>query len=387
MSPLRVLGLAMVAVVAAAALADPENGRDPVLVCAVVAFAVAAGIFLARELPLAVGLGSLVVAGLAVLLLYGRDPAQVPLGLFLLGAMAPLQRPPGAGLAVVGATSLGYVAVEIAQGRAGGTLAATMAGVAFFVVVGRLVLRERAQRERIADLMAELERSREAERAATAQAERTRLARDLHDILAHTLSGLAIQLEAARLLASADGTATQLRQAVEAAHRLSRTGLDEARRAVAMLRGNELPGPEGLRQLADEHRLATGCPVQVEITGEPFPLLPEQRIALHRTAQEALTNVRKHAPGAAVELRLDWGTDEAVLIVADDGGGSGSGVARPTDSIPGYGLAGMAERAQLAGGTLETGPSASGFRVRLILPSADPRTDAERRRQDRRSAS
>ena len=68
MSPLRVLGLAMVAVVAAAALADPENGRDPVLVCAVVAFAVAAGIFLARELPLAVGLGSLVVAGLAVLL-------------------------------------------------------------------------------------------------------------------------------------------------------------------------------------------------------------------------------------------------------------------------------------------------------------------------------
>ena len=369
MSPLRVLGLAMVAVVAAAALAGPENWRDPVLVCAVAGFTVAAGTFLTRELPDGVGLGLLAVAGLAVLLLYGRDPTQVPLGLFLVGAMAPLQRPPWAGLALVAATAFGYVAIQVAQGRGGWTLAATGAGVAFFVVVGRLVLRERAQRERIAKLVTELERSRDAERIATARAERTRLARDLHDILAHTLSGLALQLEAARLLASADGTATQLRRSVEAAHRLSRTGLDEARRAVATLRGERVPGSEDLHRLADEHRLATGCPVRVAVTGEPFGLMPEQAAALHRTAQEALTNVRKHAPGAAVELRLDWSVDAAVLTVADEGGGaSGRDTTRQTNSTRGYGLAGMAERAQLAGGTLETGPNSSGFRVRLTLP-------------------
>ena len=372
MSPLRVLGLAMVAVVAGAALAGSVGWRDPVLVSAAAAFCLAAGVFLARDRPGGFGVGLLLVAGAAAVVLYGRDPALVPLGLFLLGAMTPLQRPAWTGLAAAGAALLGYASLEVAQGRATWTLAATAAGMVFFLLVGRLVVRERAQRERIADLLDELERGREAERAASAQAERTRLARDLHDVLAHTLSGLAIQLEAARLLASADGTAPPLRRAVEAAHRLSRTGLIEARRAVATLRGDDLPGPDALRRLADEHRLATGRPVRLSVSGEPFALTAEQRVALHRTAQESLTNVRKHAPGATVDMTLSWGADEAVLTVTDDGGRADAvqpGAGSPAAS--GYGLAGMAERAQLVGARLETGATASGFRVRLALPRGD----------------
>lgn len=377
MSPLRVLGLVMVVVVAGAALAGPVGWRDPALVAAAVVFALAAALFLARDLSSGAGLGLLLAAGVAAVVLYGRDPTLVPLGLFLLGAMAPLQRPGWTGLTAAGAALLGYAAVEVTQGRATWTLAATATGMVFFVLVGRLVLRERSQRERIADLLDELERRGEAERAASAQAERTRLARDLHDVLAHTLSGLAIQLEAARLLAAADGTAPQLRQAVEAAHRLSRTGLDEARRAVATLRGDELPGPQALQRLVEEHRLATGCPVRLTVTGEPFELDAEQRVALQRTAQEALSNVRKHAPGAAVEVGLAWAAGAAVLTVTDDGGSAAAArgtvqEARRTTSSPGYGLAGMAERAQLAGGTLETGPTGSGFRVRLTLPRRTP---------------
>lgn len=374
MSPLRVLGLTMVAVAAGAGLAGPLGWHDPVLALATVAFGLAAGLFLVHDRGTGFGLALPLTAGAAVLVLYARDPALVPLGLFVLGAMAPLQRPTWLGVAAATATLLGYLVLEVGQGRASWTLAATAAGVLFFVLVGRLVLRERTQRERITDLLDQLEHRREAERAASAQAERNRLARDLHDVLAHTLSGLAIQLEAARLLAGADGTAEPLREAVERAHRLSRTGLDEARRAVAALRGDDLPGPEALRRLADEHRLATGCPVRMTVTGAPFGLTGEQRIALHRTAQEALTNVRKHAAGAAVELTLEWKADAAVLTVDDDGvlgRRSGEPLDQPATPSPGYGLAGMAERAQLAGAELETGPAESGFRVRLTLPRHD----------------
>ncbi len=361
----------MVAVVAAAALAGPIGWRDPVLSAAAAVFCAAAGWFLARDRPNGAGFSLLLVTGAALVVLYGRDPTLVPLGLFLLGAMAPLQRPGWTGQAAAAAALLGYVGMEVAQGRANWTLAATAAGTVFFVLVGRLLLRERAQRERIADLLTELEQRRDAERAASAQAERTRLARDLHDVLAHTLSGLAIQLEAARLMASADGTTPALRQAVERAHRLSRTGLDEARRAVATLHGDNLPGPDAVERLVEEHRLATGDPARFTVTGEPFKLTAEQRVALQRTAQEALTNVRKHAPGAAVTVSLAWDGDAAVLTVTDEGGGSAEGAAGSPTAVPGYGLAGMAERAQLAGGTLETGPTASGFRVRLTLPRRD----------------
>jgi signal transduction histidine kinase len=191
------------------------------------------------------------------------------------------------------------------------------------------------------------------------------MARELHDVLAHTLSGLAIQLESARLLASKEEISDELRDAVERAQQLSRTGLQEAGRAVATLRGDQMPGPDLLPTLVEEHRLATSGPVRLCVSGQPHRLDAETSLALYRTAQEALSNVRKHARGAAVDLALDWSDASVVLTVQDDGGvDSVAGAANDS----GFGLTGMAERASLLGATLETGRSELGFRVRLTVP-------------------
>ena len=108
--------------------------------------------------------------------------------------------------------------------------------------------------------MAALEESQAAERAAAAEAERARLAADVHDVLAHTLSGLALQLEGANLLAATTPTDPRLVEAVRRAHRLSRSGLTEARRAVGALRGDRPPGPGDIPALVEEHRLASAGP-------------------------------------------------------------------------------------------------------------------------------
>jgi signal transduction histidine kinase len=364
MSAVRLLGLAMVAVVAGAALAGPLGWHDPLLVVALAVFAVAATVFLVRRrMPSSVGIALLALVAAAALTVVLLDPSQVPLGLFVLGALAPLARAARAGLVIAGLGTAAYTIAEVAAGRGGWTLGATASGVLFFALVGRLVVREREQRERIAELLVDLERSRAAEGEASAQAERARLAREVHDVLAHTLSGLAIHLEAARLLAAADGTAPALRDAVDRAHQLSRTGLEEARRAVGALRGEPLPGPASLARLVEEHRLAAGSRASLRERGDPFELSAEAGLALYRAAQEALSNVRKHAPGAPVDVSLLWAAGSVTLTIDDEGGGSP--LAAPAS---GFGLAGMRERAELVGAELEAGPSERGFRVRLTVP-------------------
>jgi signal transduction histidine kinase len=98
------------------------------------------------------------------------------------------------------------------------------------------------------------------------------------------------------------------------------------------------------------------------------PLPADARLALYRTAQEALSNVRKHAPGARVDVRLAWRTDDVCLVVEDGGGATPD--AQVSSSGSGYGLTGMSERARLLGGELDARPTASGFRVALRLPLA-----------------
>ena len=127
----------------------------------------------------------------------------------------------------------------------------------------------------------------------------------------------------------------------------------------------QLPGPERLSALVNEHRRSGDAECRLTISGSPVDLAPDARLAVYRTAQEALNNVRKHAPGARVEVTLEWAPTEAVLTVTDSGA--------PTDPLldssgSGYGLAGMAERARLLGGQLEAGHTTEGNRVRLRLP-------------------
>jgi signal transduction histidine kinase len=191
----------------------------------------------------------------------------------------------------------------------------------------------------------------------------------MHDVLAHSLSALALQLETTRLLARDRGVDPDVARAVDRAHHLAASGLEEARRAIAAERGEELPGPERIGLLADAFGEQSGLPVAVEVTGEPRELAPDARLAMYRTAQEALTNVRRHATPARVEVRVAYGPESTVLVVEDH---AAPGTPPPVDLGPatnGFGLTGMRERAELLGGELIASPTGDGFRVELRLPA------------------
>ncbi len=224
----------------------------------------------------------------------------------------------------------------------------------------------------VAEQRDELKASRAAEAEAATAAERGRLAREMHDVLAHSLSALALQLETTRLLARDRGVDPDIIRAVDRAHHLAASGLDEARRAIAAERGEELPGPERIGTLAEAFKEQSGLPVALEVRGEPRELPPDARLAMYRTAQEALTNVRRHATAERVDVKLDYGPDSTVLVVEDhvDSGPHPPPPPPAANGLTGgYGLTGMRERAELLGGELLALPTPTGFRVELRLPA------------------
>jgi signal transduction histidine kinase len=248
-------------------------------------------------------------------------------------------------------------------------------GFAFTFTVSRFAQVGEEQHRRERALIEEEKRSLAARTEAAALAERGRIARELHDVLAHSLSALAVELEGARMLARSRGADPGLELAIERAHQHATAGLDDARSAIEALRGDDLPGPERLGAMADGFAAEQDVPCRLEVTGEPRPLASEARLAIYRTAQEALTNVRKHAEPERVDLRLDYSGAGTRLEIADHGLGaevSGRGDGPLSEAGAGYGVSGMRERAELLGGRLEAGPTADGFRVELWLPEAAP---------------
>jgi signal transduction histidine kinase len=272
-------------------------------------------------------------------------------------------------------------------------------GAAFLFTVGLFIssarasqARARADQVRAEGLLAELRASQAAQAQAAALTERTRLAREIHDILAHSLSGLVLALDTAELLArrgadpeargpsgasgSAGDTVALMLEQVNRAQRIAREGLADTRRAISALRGDELPGPALLDRLVRQTSEATGTQAELAVAGEPRPLSPEVGLALYRTAQEALINTAKYAGrGGRAALRLTYRTDGIELAIDDARApdavpaGSGARVSSGGLTFGGYGLTGMRERAELLGGTLTAGPTDQGFRVLLWLPT------------------
>jgi signal transduction histidine kinase len=293
------------------------------------------------------------------------------------------------GRTAVWALVLGLLPVCVVSGinsHLGTGLSTGIGAVPWFLVMRQM---RRMHQQNLA-----LEASQAAEALAAAAAERGRLAREMHDVLAHTLSALALQLESTRLLAHDRGVDPDISRAIDQAHGLAAGGLDEARRAISAARGDALPGPERLDSLAAVFAEQSGLPVAVDVTGEPRQLAADARLAVYRTAQEALTNIRRHSVPERVEVRLDYRADAVALVIEDhaahgspaplgfgasDGLGDGNGGSEPGDDgafAPqagpfgaGYGLTGMRERAELAGGRLAAGPTNDGFRVELWLPA------------------
>jgi signal transduction histidine kinase len=191
----------------------------------------------------------------------------------------------------------------------------------------------------------------------------------MHDVLAHSLSALALKLESTRMLAADRNIDHEVTQAIDQAHQLAASGLQEARRAIATARGDELPGPDRIGVLADAFGQQSGLPVAVQVRGEPRELAPDARLAVYRTAQEALTNVHRHAAAERVEIELAYLPQSTVLVIADHASDGAPPPAPLNLTGAGYGLTGMRERAALLGGELRAGPTDDGFRVELRLPT------------------
>jgi len=237
----------------------------------------------------------------------------------------------------------------------------------YAILVWRFRQREEQQRQ----LLLHLEETRDAELRAAALGERQRLAREMHDVLAHSLSGLVVQLEGARLLALAESADERLAATIDRAHQLAKSGLEEARQAIGMLRDDDLPGPGKLAALARSFEADTGVPCRYTETGSPRELGSAVRLALYRVTQEALTNVRKHAHPERAEVRLEYLAAEVSLAVEDFAAATGAPPPAPAGraSGGGYGLTGMRERAELLGGTLTAAPTGHGFLVLLRAPA------------------
>jgi signal transduction histidine kinase len=236
-------------------------------------------------------------------------------------------------------------------------------------VAGRALRRQRLQAAELRELARQLEREREERARAAVAEERTRIARDLHDEVAHSVSVIAVQADAAEGALERDPELA--RQPLGAIKQTARGALAEMRRLLGVLRQPEddvalapQPGLGQVDALVEQARRA-GLPIELTVEGERRELSPGLELSAYRIVQEALTNVLKHAGPARARVLLRYGGDALEIAVEDDGAGTGNG------GGGGHGLVGARERAALYGGELEAGPLAGGgYALRARLPLA-----------------
>jgi signal transduction histidine kinase len=204
-------------------------------------------------------------------------------------------------------------------------------------------------------------------------AERERIARELHDVIAHSVSVMVVQAGAGERVL--DGDPEQARAAFYSIRETGSEALEEMRRLLGLLRQKHdalslapQPSIARLSLLVDEVR-AAGLPTQLAVEGRPKTLAPGIELSAYRIVQEALTNIRKHAGAVSASVRVHYTEHEVVLEVDDNG----NGTLETNGDGSGHGLIGMRERAALYGGTLEAGPRTDGgFRIRATLPLEHP---------------
>ena len=238
-------------------------------------------------------------------------------------------------------------------------------------LVGYFMKQSRASQDRTELLLAQLEDAREEQTRAAAIAERGRIAGELHDVLAHSLSGAAIQMQAARKLAEREHATPSLHAAIDRAGSLVKDGLANARQAVGALRGDELPGVSQLDLLVQSFRDDMQATVSLSIEGSARTLPADAALTLYRGAQEALTNVARYAPGATIDIALRYERGHTILRVEDRSRlATGSQVSEGLQGVGGgRGLAGLRERAERIGGSVHAGPTDEGWLVEVAVPA------------------
>ncbi len=376
---LRPLGVAMIVVVVAGATAvAPRPGLQGVgLAVALLLIAFAACLLLAigdafldrGAVFQAADITLLAASSAALVGLQPQGAAELACGAAVWIAVTRL--PLTAGVTVGVATIAAAAAAAAHAGTAPLAILAATLVLALLGFVAYFIKESRASQDRTELLLAELEDARDEQARAAAVAERGRIAGELHDVLAHSLSGAAIQLQAARMLADRDSADMRLQAAIDRASHLVKDGLANARQAVGALRGEALPGVAQLETLVAGFRDDLQADVTLRIEGSERILPSDAGLALYRAAQEALTNVARYAPGAATSVVLRYSADRATLCVEDtvpqtagspgDGGLAGVG--------GGNGLAGLRERVERVGGSLRVGPTDTGWRVEVSVPA------------------
>ncbi len=312
--------------------------------------------------------GAHVAAVVAVLCAAGAVIAVTDInGLIFTGvaaSTAAVAFDPVAALVLSMAGPVAYCLAAIAHGPFPGRLLGT-AAVALAGLVAGASRREIDQRARHSALVATERRRAEVARAeAELAGERIRLGRELHDVLAHTLGALSIQLTAIDTLARKNTPRQNLITQIELGHELVSTGLDEARQAVRALRGESAPLAARLERLCELHQ------AEFEVDGNQREFDADSTLALYRLSQEALTNAAKHAPGTRVSVRVGFGPRDVTVQVSNTSPDPVVDTPRALRaSGGGFGLKGMRERVEQAGGELQAGPmSDGGWRVAARIP-------------------
>ena len=370
---LRPLGWAVLLVVAlGSANSHPVpglHGKALAVTLALCAFAVTLVVAVRDEFPernfglQAVVIAVMGAAGVAIAGLQLKGATGVAAGVAVFMSITRL--PLSAGVAIGGAVTIALGAVSAVAGGSSSAVGAGTLVTVLLGVVAQFLKQSRESQDRTEILLAELEDARDEQARAAAIAERGRIASELHDVLAHSLSGAAIQLQGARKLADRERAAPPLRDAIDRASELVKSGLVNARQAVGALRGDALPTVSELPTLIESYKADMNLDVTLRIEGQERTLSADSSLALYRGAQEALTNVVRYAPSACTTVTMRYEPDRTKLSVDN-----GASATPPREAMGGgRGLDGLRERIERAGGTISAGPTETGWRVDVEVPA------------------
>jgi signal transduction histidine kinase len=323
---------------------------------------------LRRRRPLLAG--SLMYASWFVIsvVVYNVEPLNVPLFAVLIMSFSMGRFSEGGAVPASLAVAVGGMLAVIStmEGQHGADFLFPTAFSVIAWVMGRTVRTRSQLTEELHEAAVRAEEAHEEELARVAAEERRRIAREMHDVVAHSVSVMVVQAGGARRILDRDPA-----RAVEAAAHIEQTGraaLTEMRRLLGVLNAGEAdraPAP-GMRELDAlvERTRAAGLPVELTVDGEPRPLPAGLDLAAYRVLQEGLTNAIKYARSAPTDVRVRWTPAALELTVADRGPGWAGG-----DGVTGHGLVGMRERVRLYGGELWTGRrDGGGFEIRARIP-------------------
>jgi len=372
-----ILWATTIAVISVGALWVKPRGvpdiRDPDVLGVALALASSVPLVWRRRFPTEVlGVVGIASVALEVLRYPGAGGTPVMVALYTVAALSDRRR----SLQALAFTS-GAILVVLAAHWSDLTVIDVVANYIVFGtgwILGDNVHTRRKYVAELEDKAVRLEAERGAQASRAVVEERSRIARELHDVVAHSLSVMTVQAGAARRLLDRSGADPQVREAIATVEATGREALTELRRAVGVLReeGESVglspqPGVADLPSLVARAQEA-GLSVELTMEGEPRPLPSGVDLSAYRIAQEALTNAFKHAGPAHAVVRVCYGTDVLEVQVVDDGRGAAANLT-PTAAGGGHGLVGMRERVALFGGELRAGPRAGGgYEVKARLP-------------------